>query len=68
MSPLLPQHPLIRSDKTTSKLRIVYDTSSTKEGPSLNQCLETGPNLLPVLMDTLIKFRSYKGALISDIK
>ena len=68
MCPLLPQHPVIRSDKTTSKLRIVYGTSSAKEGPSLNQCLETGPNLLPVLMDTLIKFRSYKGALISDIK
>ena len=38
------------------------------EGPSLNQCLETRPNLLPKLIDVLIRFRSYKVALISDIK
>ena len=64
----LPHHPIIRPEKSTTKLRIVYDASSSIEGPSLNQCLETGPNLLPKLIDILIRFRSYKVALISDIK
>ena len=64
----LPHHPVIRSDKTTPKLRIAYDDSSAKEGPSLNQCLETEANLLPRLTDILVRFNSYKVAYISDIK
>ena len=36
----LPHHPIIRPEKSTTKLRIVYDASSSIEGPSLNQCLE----------------------------
>ena len=63
----LPHHPVIRPEKSTTKLSIVYATSST-EGPLLNQCLETGPNLLPKLIDISVRFRSYKVALISDIK
>ena len=63
-----PHHPVIRPEKSTTRLRIVYDASSSIERPSLNQCLETGPNLLPKLIDILIRFRSYKVALISDIK
>ena len=63
-----PHHPVILPEKSTTKLRIVYDASSSIEGPSLNQYLETGVNLLPELVDILIRFRSYKAALISDIK
>ena len=63
-----PHHPVIRPEKSTTKLRIVYDATSSIEGPSLNQCLETGPNLLPKLIDILIRFHSYKVVLISDIK
>ena len=40
----LPHHPVIRPEKSTTKLSIVYDTTSSTEGPSLNQCLETGLN------------------------
>ncbi len=32
-------HAVVRSDKTTTKLRIVYDASA---GPSLNECLHKG--------------------------
>ena len=42
----LPHHPVIRDDKSTTKIRPVFDGSaSTKEGPSLNNRLETGPEL-----------------------
>ena len=64
----LPHHPAIRTEKSTTKLRIVYDASSSIEESSLIQCLATGPNLLPKLIDILIRFRSYKVVLTSHIK
>ena len=64
----LPHHPVIRTDKSTSRVRIVYDTSAQGDGPSLNDCLETGSNTLPQIIDILFRFRINKTALISDIK
>ncbi|KAL0150932.1 hypothetical protein M9458_053851 [Cirrhinus mrigala] len=64
----LPHHAVIREDKTTTKLRVVFDASSHEEGcPSLNDCLLTGPNLNPNLLDVLIKFRLHKIAFTADI-
>lgn len=39
-----PHHAVIRRDKQTTKVRIVYDASSSSLGPSLNNCLHTVPN------------------------
>ena len=39
----LPHHAVIRRDKEPTKVRVVYDASSRLEGPSLNNCLHTGP-------------------------
>ena len=39
----LPHPAIIRSDKATTKLRIVYDASEKIDGPSLNDCLHKGP-------------------------
>ena len=64
----LPHHPIIRTDKSTSRVRIVYDASAKRDGPSLNDCLETGPNTLPQIIDILLRFRLTKIVLISDIK
>ena len=64
----LPHHPVIRTDKSTSRVRIVYDASAKRDGPSLNDCLETGPNTLPQIIDILLRFRLNKIALISDVK
>ena len=65
----VPHHPVIRNDKDTSKLRVVQDCSSKfGGGPSLNECLETGPNLLLQIIDIILKFRCYKIGLISDIR
>ena len=46
----------------------MYDASVKQNGPSLNDCLETGPYLIPELIDVLIRFRIYPIALLSDIK
>jgi len=46
------------------KLRVVFDGSATdKNGVSLNSTLETGPNLLKLLVDVLLRFRKWKEKL-----
>ena len=66
----LPHHPVIRTDKNTSRVRIVYDASSkaTRESLSLNNALYPGPSLIPLILDILIRFRCHKIALTNDIK
>ena len=34
----------------------------------MNECLEAGPSLLPMLMDVLFRFRLKKVVLITDIE
>ena len=65
----LPHRPVIRSDKTTTKIRPVFDGSAkTRHGPSINDCLEVGPNLNPDLLAVLLRFRMHKTAWIADIE
>jgi len=49
----LPHHGVLCHDKQTTKLRIVFNGSAkTKMDPlSLNDCLKTGPNMIPKLFD-----------------
>ena len=56
----------IREDHTTSKLRIVYDTSSKSKGPSLNDCLEAGESKYTDLFGTLIRLHNI--AVVADIE
>ena len=55
----LPHHGVVRQDSQTTKLRIVYDGSARGLGDlySLNDCLQTGPNCIPKLLDILVQFR-----------
>ena len=64
----LPHRPVVREDRVTTKMRMVFDASSKKEGPSLNECLHPGPSLSTALYDTLIKFRENNIAIIADIE
>ena len=64
----LPHHGIIRQDKSTSKLRIVYDASAHSTGPSLNDCLYTGPKFGQSIFSILIRFRLCPIALIGDIE
>ncbi|GFR28235.1 integrase catalytic domain-containing protein [Trichonephila clavata] len=65
----LPHHAVIRSDKTTSRLRIVFDGSAHEDGhSSLNQSLYTGPNLHPNMLELLLRFRKNPVAFTADVK
>ncbi len=65
----LPHHAVVRTDKATTKVRVVYDASATSSsGISLNSCLYPGPCLLKTVAEILIRFRVNPIALISDIE
>ena len=64
----LPHHAVVRQDKETTKLRIVYDASAKSTGPSLNDCLHTGPKFDQRILDILLRFRTHRVALIADIE
>ena len=52
----LPHHPVTKESSTTTKIKHVFDASAAGYyNISLNDCLETGPDLLPNLSDILIR-------------
>ena len=65
----LSHPPVIRNDRETSKIRVVFDASAIfKHEKSLNDVLDLGPCLLPLLFNILPRFRTWKIGLIVDIK
>ena len=66
----LPHQHVLRPDKETTKLRVVFDASAKHkgEGLSVNDVLDPGPSLLPLLYDILLRFRAGKVVLIGDIE
>jgi len=66
----MPHHPVIRRERSTTKVRVVYDGSakSKESGVSLNDCLQTGPNLIPKLFDVMVRFRGHLIAVTTDIE
>ena len=63
-----PHHAVIRKDKQTTKLRTLYNSSAKVDGPSLNECLFTGPKFQQNILDILLRFRVHKTALVGDIE
>ncbi|XP_054717257.1 uncharacterized protein LOC129226651 [Uloborus diversus] len=65
----LPHRAVIRDDRVSSKLRVVFDASSHKKGKfSLNDSLHIGPNLYPDLFELLLSYRKHPIAFTVDIK
>ncbi|KAK2575201.1 hypothetical protein KPH14_012609 [Odynerus spinipes] len=58
----LPHRHVVKENSTT-KIRPVVDASAKEQGfPSLNECLEKGPNLIELVASVLLRFR--EGAVI----
>ncbi|XP_043230765.1 uncharacterized protein LOC122386050 [Amphibalanus amphitrite] len=64
----LPHFPVIREDKASTKIRIVYDAAAQFRGRSLNSQLLPGPSLYSDLIETLVGFRQHPVALVGDVR
>lgn len=65
----LPHHGVFKEESTTTKLRVVFDGSSHKEGESsLNEELFPGPALQNDLPQTITRWRRHKIAFGADIE
>ncbi|GFV91507.1 putative gag-pol polyprotein [Trichonephila clavipes] len=67
----LPHRPVIKETSATSsmKIRPVFDASAKiNNHPSLNDCLETGNNLIESVPAILARFRLKPIGVISDIR
>jgi hypothetical protein len=64
----LPHHAVIRRDKATTRLRIVFDASAKADGVSLNDCLLAGPKLDQKILAILLRFRAHQIAVMADIE
>ena len=65
----LPHQPVVRQDKNTTKVRIVYDAfAANNSRTSLNNCLYPGPCLLKTVANILTRFRLYPLGFTADIE
>ena len=55
----------MREDRATTKVCIVYDARANKNGPSLNEMLETGPCIMFKVFEILLRTRCHKFLLVS---
>ena len=63
----LPHFPVVRPEKETTKVRIVFDGAAKFNGKSLNDAIHQGPKLQQDLVKVLLRFRRSPVALICDI-
>ncbi|XP_063838254.1 uncharacterized protein LOC135087417 [Ostrinia nubilalis] len=64
----LPHHAVIREDKSTTKLRVVFDASCKgTNGFSLNDTLMVGPTLQADLRHIIMKWRVHPICLSADV-
>ena len=63
----LPHFPVIREDRATTKVRVVFDGSAKVNGFAINDFMYTGPKLQNDLVNVLLRFCRYPVALAADI-
>lgn len=64
----LPHHAVVRDDKTTTKVRVVFDASCKgKNNLSLNNQMLVGPTIQPELRHVIMKWRMPPICLSADI-
>ena len=63
----LPHFPVVKEDRVTTKVRVVFDAAAKHDGKSLNDAIWPGPKLQRDLIDVLKRFRRAPVALSADI-
>ena len=65
----LPHGAVEKENRETTKVRIVFEGSAhSPNEPSINDVLYSGPSLLPLIFDILIRFCTEKLGIVSDVK
>ena len=66
----MPHKPVVKQDATTTKTRMVFDTSAKPQptSNSINECRYPGPPLQPLLWDVLVRARMSPYLLIGDVE
>jgi len=65
---IIPHHAVYHPEIDPDKIRVVFDASARGfRGPSLNECLWSGPKLQQDIVDVLTRFRVHKYAFTTDI-
>ncbi|XP_053398138.1 uncharacterized protein LOC128556612 [Mercenaria mercenaria] len=63
----LPHFPVIRPEKETTKVRIVFDASAKYQNVCLNDVVYAGPKLQNEFFDVRFRFRKKPVAIVCDI-
>ena len=63
----LPHREVIRNDKSSTKVRVVYD-GGVKRKNKVNEALQKGPALNTHMYELLLKFRIYPIVITADIE
>ena len=63
----IPHHAVLRPDKKSTLVRIVFNSSSTFQGHVLNDCWKKGPDLLNGIFGVVLRFREKEVAVLGDI-
>ena len=65
----IPHRAVFKPESKTTPVRPVFDAScQTGRAPSLNQCMETEPNLLQIIPPILLGFQEEQIGVIADIR
>lgn len=63
----IPHHAVVRPEKKSTPVRIVFNSSSMFQGHQLNEYWMKGPDLLNNLFGVVLRFREREVALVGDI-
>ena len=65
----MPHKPVVREGATSTKVRMVFDASSkpSREAYSINECMNPGPTLQPLLWDIMIRSRMAPVCVVGDV-
>ena len=63
----IPHHAVVRPEKKSTPVRIVFNSSSVFQGHKLNDYLMKGPDLLNNLFGVVPRFREREVAVVGDI-
>jgi len=65
----IPHRAVFKPESQTTPIRPVFDASfKTHRSPSLNECMEKGPNLLELIYSIMLRFREKIVGGIADIR